>query len=71
MLGRETGSTVLASAGQLELLTAALEQAANWVYLPKGEVLVSNAPNTHSIAIRRPLGVVASFTPWNAAQILP
>ena len=71
MLGRETGSTVPAAAGQLELLTAALEQAAKWVYLPKGEVLVSNVPNTHSITIRRPLGVVASFTPWNAAQLLP
>jgi acyl-CoA reductase-like NAD-dependent aldehyde dehydrogenase len=40
------------------------------VYLPKGEVLQSNLPDTHSIGVRRPLGVVASLTPWNGANIL-
>jgi acyl-CoA reductase-like NAD-dependent aldehyde dehydrogenase len=70
ILARETGSTVPVSAAQQDYVAAALEQAANWVYLPKGEVLVSNLPDTHSIGVRRPLGVVASFTPWNAAQIL-
>ena len=40
------------------------------MFLPKGEVLASNLPNTHSIGVRRPLGVVASFTPWNGANIL-
>jgi acyl-CoA reductase-like NAD-dependent aldehyde dehydrogenase len=40
------------------------------VYQPKGEVLASNLPATHSIGVRRPLGVVASFTPWNGANIL-
>src|SRR5471030_2220031 len=40
------------------------------MYLPKGEVLETNSPGTHSIGVRRPLGVVASFTPWNGANIL-
>src|SRR6201997_5121737 len=70
ILARETGSTVPVAAAQQDYVAAALEQAANWVYLPNGEVLVSNLPDTHSIGVRRPLGVVASFTPWNAAQIL-
>jgi acyl-CoA reductase-like NAD-dependent aldehyde dehydrogenase len=70
ILARETGSTIPFSAFQQELVAATLEQAASWVYLPKGEVLASNLPNTHSIGIRRPLGVVASFTPWNGANIL-
>src|SRR5712691_2257202 len=70
ILARETGSTVPFSMFQQELVATALEQAANWVYLPKGEVLQSNLPNTHSIGVRRPLGVVASFTPWNGANIL-
>jgi len=35
----------------------------------KGEVLASNLADTHSIGVRRPLGVVASFTPWNGANI--
>ena len=70
ILARETGSTLPFSTFQQDLVAATLEQAANWVYLPKGEVLQSNLPNTHSIGIRRPLGVVASFTPWNGANIL-
>jgi acyl-CoA reductase-like NAD-dependent aldehyde dehydrogenase len=70
ILARETGSTIPFSMFQQDLVVTALEQAANWVYLPKGEVLQSNLPNTHSIGVRRPLGVVASFTPWNGANIL-
>ncbi|HZC51752.1 MAG TPA: aldehyde dehydrogenase family protein, partial [Mycobacterium sp.] len=70
ILARETGTSLPVAAAQQDYVAAALEQAANWVYLPKGEVLVSNLPNTHSIGVRRPVGVVASFTPWNAAQIL-
>ena len=40
------------------------------MFRPKGEVLASNLPNTHSIGVCRLLGVVASFTPWNGANIL-
>ena len=70
ILARETGSTIPFSTFQQDLVAATLEQAANWVYLPKGEVLQSNLENTHSFGVRRPLGVVASFTPWNGANIL-
>jgi acyl-CoA reductase-like NAD-dependent aldehyde dehydrogenase len=70
ILARETGSTIPFSAFQQDLVAATLEQAASWVYQPKGEVLASNLPATHSIGVRRPLGVVASFTPWNGANIL-
>jgi acyl-CoA reductase-like NAD-dependent aldehyde dehydrogenase len=70
ILARETGSTLPFSMFQQEGVAATLEQAASWVFLPKGEVLQSNVPNTHSVAVRRPLGVVASFTPWNGASIL-
>jgi acyl-CoA reductase-like NAD-dependent aldehyde dehydrogenase len=70
ILARETGSTIPFSTFQQDLVAAALEQAASWVFLPKGEVIASNLPNTHSIGVRRPLGVVASFTPWNGANIL-
>jgi acyl-CoA reductase-like NAD-dependent aldehyde dehydrogenase len=70
ILARETGSTIPFSTFQQDLVATALEQAAHWVFLPKGEVLASNLPNTHSVGVRRPLGVVASFTPWNGANIL-
>src|SRR6185436_14977077 len=55
---------------QQDLVAATIEQAAGWMYLPKGEVLETNIPGAHSIGVRRPLGVVASFTPWNGANVL-
>jgi acyl-CoA reductase-like NAD-dependent aldehyde dehydrogenase len=70
VLARETGSTISFATFQQDLVAATLQQVAGWVYLPKGEVLETNAPGSHSIAVRRPLGVVASFTPWNGANVL-
>ena len=70
ILAVETGSTISFSTFQQDLVAATLEQAAGWMYLPKGEVLETNLAGTHSIGVRRPLGVVCSFTPWNGANIL-
>ena len=70
VLARETGSTISFATFQQDLVAATLQQVAGWVYLPKGEVLETNAPGSHSIGVRRPLGVVASFTPWNDANVL-
>src|ERR1700693_3755674 len=70
VLARETGSTISFATFQQDLVAATLQQVAGWVYLPKGEVLETNAPGSHSIGVRRPLGVVASFTPWNGANAL-
>src|ERR1700675_1811529 len=69
-LARETGSTISFATFQQDLVAATLERVAGWVFLPKGEVLETNLPGTHSIGVRRPLGVVASFTPWNGANVL-
>src|SRR5467141_746703 len=70
ILAVETGSTISFATFQQDLVAATIEQAAGWMYLPKGEVLETNVPGTHSIGVRRPLGVVASFTPWNGANVL-
>src|SRR6202008_2302794 len=70
VLARETGSTISFATFQQDLVAATLQQVAGWVSLPKGEVLETNAPGSHSIGVRRPLGVVASFTPWNGANVL-
>ncbi|MDB5974987.1 MAG: aldehyde dehydrogenase family protein [Nevskia sp.] len=70
ILALETGSTISFATFQQDLVAATIEQAVGWMYLPKGEVLESNAAGTHSIGVRRPLGVVASFTPWNGANVL-
>src|ERR1700704_1627135 len=70
ILAVETGSTISFATFQQDLVAATIEQAVGWMYLPKGEVFETNLPGTHSISVRRPLGVVASFTPWNGANVL-
>jgi acyl-CoA reductase-like NAD-dependent aldehyde dehydrogenase len=70
ILARETGSTISFATFQQDGVAETLQQVAGWVFLPKGEVLETNLPRTHSVGVRRPLGVVASFTPWNGANIL-
>jgi len=52
-LARETGSTISFATFQQDLVAATLQQVAGWVYLPKGEVLETNAPGSHSIGVRR------------------
>jgi Aldehyde dehydrogenase family len=58
VLARETGCTVSFATFQQDLVAATLQQVAGCVYLPKGEVLETNLRSTHSIGVRRPLGVV-------------
>jgi acyl-CoA reductase-like NAD-dependent aldehyde dehydrogenase len=70
ILAQETGSTISFATFQQDLVAATLEQAAGWMYLPQGQVLATNQANSHSIGVRRALGVVASFTPWNGANVL-
>jgi acyl-CoA reductase-like NAD-dependent aldehyde dehydrogenase len=70
ILAVETGSTISFATFQQDLVAATIEQVVGWMYLPKGEVLETNVPGVHSIGVRRPLGVVASFTPWNGANVL-
>lgn len=70
LLAKETGSTILFALSQLQGLLQTLEAAAGWAYHPKGEVLQTNIPGSFSMNLRRPLGVVASLTPWNGAVIL-
>jgi vanillin dehydrogenase len=50
--------------------TRLLRQAANWGYLPAGEVIRSDMPGTFALALRKPLGVVAGISPWNGAHVL-
>jgi hypothetical protein len=52
VLARETGSTISFATFQQDLVAATLQQVAGWVFLPKGEVLESNLPGTHSVGIQ-------------------
>ena len=44
-----------------------LRQSSGWGYLPAGDVLPSDTPGRFAMAVRKPMGVVAGFTPWNGA----
>lgn len=66
----ESGVTSRFARFQITWSTQLLRLAAGWVYTPYGQLLRSDHPHTYSTAERRPLGVVASFTPWNGAQAL-
>jgi acyl-CoA reductase-like NAD-dependent aldehyde dehydrogenase len=70
LLAKETGSTILFALSQIQVLVSTLEQAAGWAYHLKGEVLQTDIPGSFSMNLRRPLGVIASLTPWNGAVIL-
>ncbi len=70
VLAEETGGGPAFAGFQLSWVVKQLRQAAGWVYLPSGEIIPSDMPGTFHMAIRRPLGVVAGFSPWNGANLL-
>jgi acyl-CoA reductase-like NAD-dependent aldehyde dehydrogenase len=63
----ETGASHTFAAFQVRWSSSLVRQAANWGYLPCGEVLPSDTPGRFATVVRKPLGVVAGFTPWNGA----
>jgi vanillin dehydrogenase len=63
----ETGASMTFAAFQIRWSSALIRQAAYWGYLPSGDVLPSDTPGRFAMALRKPLGVVAGFTPWNGA----
>jgi acyl-CoA reductase-like NAD-dependent aldehyde dehydrogenase len=70
ILAEETGASLRFGRFQQDVVVKVLHQAASWVYEEPGEVLSAREPGTLSVAVRRPLGVVACFTPWNGANVL-
>ena len=63
----ENGSCHAFAAFQVKWSSNLMRQAASWGYLPFGEYLPNDTPGRFALAIRKPLGVVAGFTPWNGA----
>ena len=70
LMAVEGGSSRAFSTFQIRLSAAMLRQAAGWGYLPAGDVLRSDVPGRTATVMRKPLGVVAGFTPWNGAFYL-
>ena len=70
LMAIEGGASRAFAAFQVRLSSAMLRQAANWGYLPSGDVMRSDVPGRMAMVVRKPLGVVAGFTPWNGAFYL-
>lgn len=70
LMAVEGGASRAFSSFQIRLSAAMLRQAAGWGYLPAGDVLRSDVPGRTAMVTRKPLGVVAGFTPWNGAFYL-
>lgn len=70
LLAVETGCSSDFADIQIGFATALFRQAGQLAYAPAGEVLVSDLPGTRAMAVRRPVGVVAAISPWNAAVSL-
>jgi vanillin dehydrogenase len=70
LLATETGCAGGFAHFQVLTATRLLRQAANWGYLPAGEVIRSDMPGTFALALRKPIGVVAGISPWNGAHVL-
>ncbi|WP_159913377.1 aldehyde dehydrogenase family protein [Pantoea sp. 18069] len=70
LLAAETGTASGFARFQIRWSVDLLRQAANWGYRPVGDVLRSDTPGRFAMAVRKPLGVVAGFAPWNGAFCL-
>ncbi len=66
-LAIETGSSLPFAMLQIRWSANLMRQAASWGYLPYGDVLRSDVPGRFAMATRKPMGVIAGFTPWNGA----
>ena len=70
LMAVEGGASRVFAAFQVRLSAAMLRQAASWGYMPYGDLIRSDVPGRLAMVARKPLGVVAGFTPWNGAFYL-
>jgi len=70
LIAAETGG--LSGSARFNVARAAdiFRELAASITAPLGEVLTSHEPNTLSMSMRAPMGVVAALAPWNAPLIL-
>jgi acyl-CoA reductase-like NAD-dependent aldehyde dehydrogenase len=69
-LARETGCSFGFGMFQMGFVPGLFRQAAGAAYAPLGQILPSDMPGAMAMAVRKPVGVVAAISPWNAALIL-
>ncbi len=69
-LAKETGCSFGFGMFQMSFVPGLFRQAAGAAYTPTGQVIPSDLPGAFAMGLRRPVGVVAAISPWNAALIL-
>ncbi len=69
MLARETGAGFGFGMFQCAFVPNLFRQAAALAYAPLGQIIPSDT-GAFAMGMRRPVGVVGAFAPWNAALIL-
>jgi len=69
MLARESGATFGFAMFQTAFVSNLFRQTAALAYAPIGQIIPSDT-GAFAMGIRRPVGVVGAFAPWNAALIL-
>jgi acyl-CoA reductase-like NAD-dependent aldehyde dehydrogenase len=69
LLARETGATFGMGMFQSFFVPNLFRQSAALAYAPLGQILPSDT-GAFAMGLRRPVGVVGAFAPWNAALIL-
>lgn len=70
ILIKESGSTIAKCMFEIGVVSDILRVAAGEARRVRGETFVSNDEGVFSYAIRRPMGVIAGITPFNAPMIL-
>ncbi|MEY9967988.1 acyl-CoA reductase-like NAD-dependent aldehyde dehydrogenase [Streptacidiphilus sp. MAP12-16] len=70
VMAGEAGGTVPWAFFNVALAANILREAAAGTTAPRGEVLSAQEDGVLGLAVRRPVGVVAAFAPWNAPLIL-
>jgi acyl-CoA reductase-like NAD-dependent aldehyde dehydrogenase len=69
LLARETGSSFGFGMFQCMFVPNLFRQAAALAYAPLGQIIPSDT-GAFAMGLRKPVGVVGAFAPWNAALIL-
>ena len=70
VMALEAGTGGAFAGYQVKLVADQLRHASGWVFKPIGDVIPSDVPGRLALAVRKPLGVVAGFSPWNGAFTL-
>ncbi len=70
VMAAEAGTAAAFAGYQVKLVADQLRHASGWGFKPIGDVIPSDVPGRIALAVRKPLGVVAGFSPWNGAFTL-